>query len=200
MSNLVDELIAILKHNQVIYEKAKMQGYNGSAPQYDMERMCLQLVKSDLMEFAGLELSDEHHKKLEDACEFFCLGNLEHGSCKDELYLCTLQENNSNDLFYGMKDSTSDLAAKYDLTINRKLGSDVYGDKFRLLFDELQSEISFGSTTFLRMKLINAANVKNDTEMRELLEHLSKCDTAASLSSSSTSSPSIKLNTPNSSC
>lgn len=140
MVSLIDEMVTILKHNEVIYINARQQGYQGFYPSYEKRQQFLLETKNELVALDEQGLSDEYQQKLEQAASYFCLGHLVHGARNDELYLCKLKHTDAKNIFQGMEDTTSSLATKYDLLLAKRVGSDFYFNEFNALIDEIKSE------------------------------------------------------------
>ena len=154
MSNLVDDMIEILKHNHiVIAEIARLGGNSNQAPTYHEFQKELESTKARLIELSAYELTDEDKLNLEIACAYFCFYSLARGSRSDEFYLCKLIDadtwlkNPSKGRVGKLEDCTDHstlLAKKYALSIEKD--SDYYAKRFDSLVSELQDQYEYSSS------------------------------------------------------
>ncbi|MFJ1268647.1 hypothetical protein ACD661_08790 [Legionella lytica] len=141
MSNLVDEMLEILKHNQAVVAEIRRRGDNSKqVPSYQEFHNELERTKDRLIELSEYELTEKDKLSLEIACAYFCLYCLAHGSRSDELYLCKLIDadtwlNNPSKGRVGKLEDCTDhsslLAAKYALSIEKDSG--YYATRFEWL-------------------------------------------------------------------
>lgn len=154
MSNLVDEMIEILKHNQAVIAEIRRHGGNSEqAPAYKMYQKELESGKDLLIEFSEYELTEKDQLNLEIACAYFCLSYLAQGSSSDELFLCKLIDadawlQNPSKGIVGKLEHCADhsliLAKKYALSIEKN--SDYYAKRFEQLVSEIQSQYEHSSS------------------------------------------------------
>ncbi|WP_133135239.1 hypothetical protein [Legionella rowbothamii] len=154
MSNLVDEMIEILKHNQAVIAEIERRGGNSNqAPIYQKYQNELENTKARLTELSEYELTEEDKIKLEIACAYFCLYHLVYGSRIDELYLCKLIDADTwlkhpSKGIVGKLENCTDhsilLANKYALFIEK--GSDYYAKRFEQLVSEIQDQYEYSSS------------------------------------------------------